>query len=172
MPGILPEPSRRAQNRFTAERKGVGPATPVCGERKSPASAQPVGARLPANAVCQATLMAQADRLRGQARSYIGSAATARLWASATPVCGERNGAGTRKTCRSALARERGGSGEMVGTGRPPSRASSLLQWIGVGREFGVMQRTCGSRLAGECGGSGDIDGTGRPPSRASALLH
>ena len=39
---------------------------------------------------------------------------------------------GLHKTCGSRLAGERGGSGEGGGRGRPPSRASSLLQWIGV----------------------------------------
>jgi hypothetical protein len=53
----------------------------------------------------------------------------------------------------------------MDGTGKPPSRASSLLQGIGV------MHRTCGSQLAGECSGSGEMDGTGTPVSRASSLL-
>ena len=143
MPGILPEPRHRAQNRFAAERKSPGPATPVCGERKSTASAQPVGARLPANAVyrrdpCgrhtafaskltptvdrrrirksrarankwvanaksngwaepvgagllanavyQAKSMAQADCIRGQARSYSGSALAGISASCAKPV--------------------------------------------------------------------------------------
>jgi ribosomal protein L28 len=34
MPGILPEPRRRAQNRFTPNAKAQAHATPVCGERK------------------------------------------------------------------------------------------------------------------------------------------
>jgi hypothetical protein len=89
----------------------------------SASCAKPVGAGLLANTVGQAKLMAQADRLREQAHSYNGSALP-------------RDFSVMRKTCGSQLAGEYGGSGEVDDTGRPPSRASSLLQCICVGPRF------------------------------------
>ena len=103
---------------------------------------------MPANAVGQAKLMAQADRIRGQARSYSRSAATARSWASATPVCGERKGAGTRKTCRSVACPAIGCEAVVnlttpcllthrihcvAAAARQIAGQATLLQWIGVG---------------------------------------
>ncbi len=122
---------------------------------------------MPANAVGQAKLMAQADRIRGQARSYSRSAATARSWASATPVCGERKGAGTRKTCRSVACPAIGCEAVVnlttpcllthrihciAAAARQIAGQATLPQWICVDSQ---TLWWCGSRLAAERKGAG-----------------
>ncbi len=119
---------------------------------------EPVGVSLLTNAVSQARLMAQAESIREQAHSYRRCVLP-------------RDFSVMRRTCGSQLADECGGSGKVDGTGRPHSRASSLLQEMCVAPRLQRHAQTCGSQLADECGGSGDVDGTGRPLSRASSLL-
>jgi len=105
----------------------------ICVGRDSASCAQPVGAGLLAKAVGQARWTPQTDRVRGQARSYIGSASNREI-AVVRRTCVQRVGKseGLRITCGSQLADECGGSGEMDATDRSRSRASALLQWVCV----------------------------------------
>ena len=100
---------------------------------------QIVGARVPANAVCQPTSMPQTHRNRGQARSYTGVRRP--TYQGKTPVSGGCHIKATHKTCRSRLAGERGVSGNINAPDPPPSRASALLHRLCVARHIKARQR-------------------------------
>ena len=69
--------------------------------RNSAACTKPVGAGLLANAVGQAKVMAQADRLREQAHSYSGSVSKQEDAAVRISVAANAKSSGLRKSCRS-----------------------------------------------------------------------
>jgi hypothetical protein len=113
------------------------------------------------NAVGQVAWLLLIHRLRGQARlPHLDSGGCGIL--------------GSRKIkCGGWLACDSGGSGGLVVTDTPPSRASPLphLDCGGVRRFWSVTNKG-GSWLACDSGGSGGLVGTDTPPSRASPLPH
>jgi hypothetical protein len=117
---------------------------------------------------------------------YVGPALAGKA-AAITP----QNG-GQVTICRSRLAGERVGSGDVNGADTPHSRASALLQSVRIqpdtpqppyvgpalaGKAAAITPQNGWrvtirrSRLAGERAGSGDLIGADTPHSRASALL-
>ena len=160
-----------------------------------------MGGGLLAKAVRQVTLVAQADRIRGQARSYSGSALAEvsgsgmDLWGAACWRMRWVRWNGRHRQI--AFAGKRAPTVDL-GWLRFRRRAQDLwgsacwrMRWVRwnerhrqvafAGKRaptvdlrwlrFPGQAWICGGRLGGEGGGSGGMGGTGRSHSRASALL-